>query len=221
MREGRVEKGRELLLWAFAARQLEERRRSAEERKAQLKMQRRVRVAAARNGAGGEGAGEREGRVVASTPFFWAPPPPRVRHPPVVPAATFCFSFRQLLSFYLHAVPPHIPAPNANDGPPPHPKRTSARARVHTHSYHGCILAYGQTGSGKTHSLLGASSDAAGAGSGPAAAPGAGGNGGGPTAAAEDAGLLVRLITDLFVQIAADARHVYTGERKERGKRKE
>ena len=55
---------------------------------------------------------------------------------------------------------------------------------------HGCILAYGQTGSGKTHSLLNGGSNA--------------------DTASEDVGLLVRVVSDLFVHVAADPRHVYT-----------
>ncbi|KAK3255562.1 hypothetical protein CYMTET_35257, partial [Cymbomonas tetramitiformis] len=52
---------------------------------------------------------------------------------------------------------------------------------------HGCILAYGQTGSGKTHSLLNVSEG-------------------------QDstyAGLVPRLFSELFVNIASDFQHIY------------
>ena len=53
--------------------------------------------------------------------------------------------------------------------------------------YHGCILAYGQTGAGKTHSLLSMGEQAA-----------------------DDAGLLPRVVADLFVGLQADWRAIYT-----------
>ena len=53
--------------------------------------------------------------------------------------------------------------------------------------YHGCILAYGQTGAGKTHSLLQMGEQSA-----------------------DEAGLLPRVVADLFVGLQADWRAIYT-----------
>ena len=53
--------------------------------------------------------------------------------------------------------------------------------------YHGCVLAYGQTGAGKTHSLLNMAEKSA-----------------------DDAGLLPRIVADLFVGLSADWRGIYT-----------
>jgi len=51
--------------------------------------------------------------------------------------------------------------------------------------YNGTILAYGQTGAGKTHTLLNASG------------------------APSEAGLVPRLVAELFVKVQSDVRHVY------------
>lgn len=69
--------------------------------------------------------------------------------------------------------------------------------------YNGTILAYGQTGSGKTYTLLNGGGTVAKA-----------SRGGRSTAAVADAvetaGLVPRLIAELFVSISCDVRHVYT-----------
>lgn len=56
--------------------------------------------------------------------------------------------------------------------------------------YNGCIMAYGQTGAGKTHSLLNMSS---------------GGEG-----ATSDPGLVPRIVTDLYIAMAADYLGMFT-----------
>ena len=52
--------------------------------------------------------------------------------------------------------------------------------------YNGTVLAYGQTGTGKTHTLLNVGSERA------------------------EAGLVPRLVAELFVSIKSDVRHVYS-----------
>ena len=76
--------------------------------------------------------------------------------------------------------------------------------------YNGCIMAYGQTGAGKTHSLLNMSSGGGGGGGEGGATSSSSSSASAVAAETSQPGLVPRIVTDLYIAMAADFMGMFT-----------